>query len=195
MATRDLWTSSSPLPLLQLISYSSLHRKASMWILNIPGEADITTSLSSLCQCSATLKVKNFFLVSRWNFLCSNLCLLPLIHITGHQQKNPDPISMIPTHKVFISINKIPSRSSFLLAGQSHVSSLFSHKWDTPGLSPEIPSYLNRGSQKWTQYSRCGLTRTEWRESPSSVCRPQPFSSTPGHHQPSWPQEHATGSE
>jgi len=38
--------------------------------LNISREGDSTTSLGSLFQCSVTLRVKKFFLMFRWNFLC-----------------------------------------------------------------------------------------------------------------------------
>jgi len=42
----------------------------SRWGLNISREGDTTTSLGTLFQCSITVKVKQFFLVFSWNFLC-----------------------------------------------------------------------------------------------------------------------------
>ena len=51
---RDLGRSSpAPPPLVpKQVPCSKLHRKASRWVLSISIEADSTTSLSSLCQCS-----------------------------------------------------------------------------------------------------------------------------------------------
>jgi len=49
---------------------SRLHRIASRQVLDISKEGDSTIPLGSLFQCSATLKVKKFFLMFRWNFLC-----------------------------------------------------------------------------------------------------------------------------
>ncbi|NXN59337.1 TESK2 kinase, partial [Rynchops niger] len=51
--------------------FKVLHRNASRQVLNISRDGDSTTSLGSLFQCSATLKVKKFVLMFRWNFLCS----------------------------------------------------------------------------------------------------------------------------
>jgi len=42
-------------------------------------QRESTTPLGSLFQCSVTLRVKKFFLLFRWNFLCFSLCLLPLV--------------------------------------------------------------------------------------------------------------------
>lgn len=38
---------------------------------------NLTTSPGSLFQCSVTIQMKKCFLMFRWNFLCSSLCLLP----------------------------------------------------------------------------------------------------------------------
>ena len=46
-------------------------------VLNISREGDSTTSLGSLFQCSITLRVKKFFLMFSWNFLCFNGCKCP----------------------------------------------------------------------------------------------------------------------
>ena len=77
---RDLCGSSSPTPCRSRVTYSRLHRTLSRWILNISREGDSTTSLSSLFQCSVTLRGKKFFLMFRRNFLCFSLCPLPLCH-------------------------------------------------------------------------------------------------------------------
>uniref|UniRef100_A0A8C3KFD8 Spectrin beta chain n=1 Tax=Calidris pygmaea TaxID=425635 RepID=A0A8C3KFD8_9CHAR len=44
-------------------------------VLNVSRDGNSTTSLGSLCQGSATLKVEKFLLMFRWNFLCSSLSL------------------------------------------------------------------------------------------------------------------------
>ena len=65
------------------VTQSRLHRTLSRWVLNISREGDSTTSLGSLCQGSITLRVKKFFNVFRGNFLCFNLCPLPLVLSLG----------------------------------------------------------------------------------------------------------------
>mgnify|MGYP001852408091 CR=1 FL=1 len=62
----------------EAVPYSRLHRKMSRWVLNI-SRGDSTTSVGSFFQCSATPKVKKFFLMFRWNFLGFSLRLLPLV--------------------------------------------------------------------------------------------------------------------
>ena len=52
------------------VTYSRLHRTLSRQVLNISREGESTTSLGNLFQCSITLKVKKFFLMFSWNFLC-----------------------------------------------------------------------------------------------------------------------------
>ena len=56
------------------VTYSRLQRILSRRVLNISREGDSTTSLGSLFQCSVTLRVKKFFLMFSWNFLCFSLC-------------------------------------------------------------------------------------------------------------------------
>ena len=62
----------SPCP--SRVTQSRLHRTLSRRVLNTSREGDTTTSLGSLFQCSITLRVKKFFLMFRWNFLCFSLC-------------------------------------------------------------------------------------------------------------------------
>ena len=69
-AGRDLCGSPSPTPCRSRVTYSRLRRTLSRRVLNISREADSTTSLGSLFQCSVTLRGKKFFLMFRWNFLC-----------------------------------------------------------------------------------------------------------------------------
>lgn len=50
-----------------------------------------STSPGSLSQCSGTLKLKKFFLVFVWNFLCSNLCPLSLVLLLGTTENSLAP--------------------------------------------------------------------------------------------------------
>ncbi|NXJ79299.1 HTR5A protein, partial [Trogon melanurus] len=84
------------------ITQSRSHRNASRWVLKVSREGDSTIPLGNLCQCSATLTVKKFFLMLRWNFLHSNLnplflymnffnfCKINLLCFTGS-------VSVLPT--------------------------------------------------------------------------------------------------
>jgi len=76
---RELCGLSGPNP---LVKQSHLQQAALDLVqvsLNISREGESTSSLGSLFQCSVTLRVKQFFLVFRWNFLCFRLCPLPLV--------------------------------------------------------------------------------------------------------------------
>jgi len=75
------------------VTYSRLHRILSRWVLNISREGDSTTYLGSLFQCSVTLRGKKFFLMFRRNFLCFNLCPLPLVLSLGTTEKSLAPSS------------------------------------------------------------------------------------------------------
>ena len=69
-----LWvTQSNP------VTQSRLHKTLSRWVLNVSREGEPTTSLGILLQCSVTLRVKKFFFMFSWNFLCFSLCPLPLV--------------------------------------------------------------------------------------------------------------------
>jgi len=70
------------------VTYSRLHRTLSRRVLNISREGDSTTYLGSLFQCSVTLRVKKFFLMFRWNFLCFSLSPLPLVLSLGTTEKS-----------------------------------------------------------------------------------------------------------
>jgi len=73
------------------VTYSRLHRTLSRQVLNNSREGDSTTSLGSLGQGSVTLRVKKFFLMFRWNFLCFRLCPLPLVLSLGTTEKSLAP--------------------------------------------------------------------------------------------------------
>jgi len=49
---RNIWRSSSPTLLLKHVPYSSFHRKASKWVLNISREGDSIASLMFIKTCS-----------------------------------------------------------------------------------------------------------------------------------------------
>lgn len=50
-------------------------------------------ALGRLFQCSGTLTVKTFFLMSRHNFLCSRFCSLPLVLLLGITENSSAPSS------------------------------------------------------------------------------------------------------
>ena len=93
---RDLYGSSIQPSCRSRVTYSRLHRTLSRRVLNISREGDSTTSLSSLFQCSVTLRGKKFFLISSWNFLCFSLCPLPLVLSLGTTEKSLAPSSRHP---------------------------------------------------------------------------------------------------
>ena len=74
---RDLWRSSSPAPLLKQVPLEQAAQDHIQVGFEISGEGQSTTSLGSLFQCS--VRVKKFFLMFIWNFLCCSLCPLPLV--------------------------------------------------------------------------------------------------------------------
>jgi len=93
---RDLYGSSSPALPQKQGHYSRLHRTFSRQGLNI-SRGESTASLGSLFQRSVTLSVKKFFFMFRWNFLCFNLCLLPLVLSLGTTDKSLAPASLLMT--------------------------------------------------------------------------------------------------
>ena len=64
------------------VTYSRLHRTLSRRVLNLTREGEYTAFLGNLFQCSITLRVKKFFVMLRWNFLCFILYPLPLVQPT-----------------------------------------------------------------------------------------------------------------
>lgn len=64
---RDLWRSSSPIPL--QVPLRRLHRKMPRQVFSNSTEWDSVVSLGSLPQCTVTLKVNKCFLTFVWNFL------------------------------------------------------------------------------------------------------------------------------
>lgn len=73
-----------------------LHRKASIWVLNIIKEEESTTSLGTLFQCSADLTVIKLFLMFVRNFVCCNFCLFPLLLSLYITEKSPAQFIWLP---------------------------------------------------------------------------------------------------
>ena len=78
------------------VTHSRLPRTMSRRLLSTSKDGDSTTSLGSLCQCSATLTVTECFLMFRGNLLCVSLCPLPLVLSLGTAGKSLAPSSSPP---------------------------------------------------------------------------------------------------
>ena len=102
------------------ITYSRLHRILSRQVL-ISREADSTTSLGNLFQCSVTLRGKKFLLVFRRNFLCFSLCPLPLALSLGTTEKSLAPSSWHPPFRYSEAFIRSPSQPSLLQAEQAQL--------------------------------------------------------------------------
>lgn len=81
---RNYWRSSNPASLLKQGPKSKLLNLLSRCFLNISEKDDYITSPGNQFKGSVTCTVKLFFLF-RWNFLCLNFCLLPLICCQLHR--------------------------------------------------------------------------------------------------------------
>jgi len=89
----DLCRSSGPTPLPKQGHLQQAAQDLVRWVLNISREGESTTSLGSLFQGSVTVREKLFFLMFRQNFLCFNLCPLPLVLSLGTTEKSLAPSS------------------------------------------------------------------------------------------------------
>ena len=74
--------------------FHRLPRTTSSQVLSISTDGDSTDSLGNLCQCLTTLTRKKCFLVFRWNFVCFNLCPVPLAPSVGTPEKCLAPSSL-----------------------------------------------------------------------------------------------------
>jgi len=90
---RDLCGSPSPTLCRSRVTQSRLHSTTARRVWNISREGDCTASLDSLGQVSITLRLKKFFLMFSWNFLCFSLCPLPLVLSLGTTGKSLAPSS------------------------------------------------------------------------------------------------------
>lgn len=89
-------------PQLKQVSYCSLHRKASKWVLNIFREADL-----------------KFFHMFVWNFPCSCLFPLHLFLLLGTVIKSLAPTTSLPAFRYVKAL--VCSPLSLLYAKQSQV--------------------------------------------------------------------------
>lgn len=69
---------------------NKLPRATPRWLLKISKQGESTTSLGNLFSCSVTSTVK-YFLMFRWNFLCSSLCPFSLVLALGATEKCLSP--------------------------------------------------------------------------------------------------------
>ena len=112
------------------VTYSRLHRTFSRRVLNISREKDSTIPLGSPFQCSVTLRGKKFFLMFSWNFLCFNLCPLPLVLSLGTTGKSLAPSSWPPPCRYLEAFLRSP-QPSLLQAEQAQLPQplLTGHEW------------------------------------------------------------------
>ena len=71
----------------------------SLCLLNAPRDGDSHTALGSLFQCSITLLVKKFFLISNVNFPWRSLRPFPLVLLLVTREKGPTPTSLQEGHR------------------------------------------------------------------------------------------------
>jgi len=86
-------------------TYSQLPRTMSRWLLNTCKEQESTTSLGNLCQSSATLTVKKYFLMFRWSLLRFSLCPLPLVLSLGTNEKSLDLSFLQPPFRYLYTLD------------------------------------------------------------------------------------------
>lgn len=78
-------------------SYSTRHRVASKWVLNISSEGDSMVSVGNLFQCLLTHTVNKLFLVFTWRELPVHQFLLwPLVLMLGTTEQSLAPSSRHP---------------------------------------------------------------------------------------------------
>ena len=115
---RDLWGSSSPTP---LPKQGHLQQAAQDLVqVGLEYLQRRRISLGNLFQSFVTFRVKKFFLMFRWNFLCFNLCLLSLVLSLGTTEESLAPC-LTSTLKIFIDIYKVASQPSLLQAEQAQL--------------------------------------------------------------------------
>ena len=66
------------------------------------------------------LRVRMFFLIFSWNFLCFSLCPSPVVLSLGTTEDS-GPILLTPTLKIFIRTYKVPSQPSLLQPKQAQL--------------------------------------------------------------------------
>lgn len=133
---------------------------------------DFSTSLDNPLLCLTALTGKIFSLVSNQNFLCSNVCLLPLMLSLCNLQGKPGSVFSTPSHQLaancheiplsllFSCVNKLSSlnlSSHFTCSSSNHFGGLC---WTHSSMSM---SFFHQQAQDWTYHSRCGLTSAKQR--------------------------------
>jgi len=90
-------------------TWSWLLRTVSRRFLDNLMEEDPTASLGDLCRHLVTLTVKEWYLMFRGTFLCSSLCLLPLVLSLGTRLfSEPGSILFALSLQVFVHTDKNP---------------------------------------------------------------------------------------
>lgn len=115
---RNPWRTPGPKLLLRQ-EYQVLSGTMSMWLLKISRDGDSTTSLDTLIQYSVTLTVKKFFSHVQMELSLLQFGPTASCPVSRHLCKQPGPILLIPSLKILVHINKIPSQPSFLQAKSS----------------------------------------------------------------------------
>lgn len=88
------------------------------WLLNLCKDGDFTISLGNLCQCSVT--VTKYFLESKWIFMCSDLCPLPLVLLLGTIENSLSFSSSFPSITSLHTLGRSPQGLHF--SGMSNIS-------------------------------------------------------------------------
>jgi len=111
-------TSVGPSPCRSRVTQRRLHRTLSRRVWNISREADSTTSLGSLCQCSVTLRGKKFFLMVRRNFL--SFQFFPCTWLLGCRRARLHGRAAAPVLQLLMLRRIVPGRSRRQLPGCAH---------------------------------------------------------------------------
>lgn len=103
-----------PSPLLNQVSQSKSHREVFRWVVSISREGDSANPLGRLFLYSVIL-MEMFFLMFRWNILCSSLCLRPPV-LSLDTTERVHTILLLATLQILINTDKIPPQSPLLQA-------------------------------------------------------------------------------
>lgn len=110
-----------------------------VWNFSLWKEEYFTASLGNLFQGSDTLRLKTFFLIVRWKFLCFRLCPLPSLLSLGTTENTLDPFYRHLPLRDFWAL--IKSCLGLLQPKQTHIPHPFFHSpyhFHSPESSPAI---------------------------------------------------------
>lgn len=113
---RDLSRLSGPTPCSGQATYNLVHLQPRIVSKPLSTEGHTTPSLANLCQFSATLRVKKCFLMFRGNTFCLSVCAHGFLSCFT---------LLVPSLQVFIFINWVLTKKSFLQAKQYQSSQSF----------------------------------------------------------------------